>query len=211
MLFRSELNIKDTAYYKSWGIDSSLAVGDTVFGDREAEQCAVFELPSYLEGAELILTPCDAKNSDKEQAELTFAKDCTLYVGLDSRVENVPSWLSGFTKIEDTVNTSNGVTFVLYTKSVSVEEKLILGANGQATSCMNYIVMASTAEPTAIIRGDVNADGEFNVADLVVLQNWLLVRPDAKLADWKAGDLCEDDRLDVFDLVLMRRLLVSIE
>ena len=35
------------------------------------------------------------------------------------------------------------------------------------------------------------------------------VRPDAKLADWKAGDLCEDDRLDVFDLVLMRRKLIN--
>ena len=205
----SELNIKDTTYYKSWGIDSSLAVGDTVFGDREAERCAVSELPAYLEGAELILTPCDAKNSDKEQAELTFAKDCTLYVGLDSRVENVPSWLSGFAKIDDTVNTSNGVTFVLYTKSVSADEKLILGANGQSTSCMNYIAAVSEKAADKTVIGDVNADGEFNVADLVVLQNWLLVRPDAKLADWKAGDLCEDDRLDVFDLVLMRRKLIN--
>ena len=168
-----------------------------------------FELPSYLEGAELILTPCDAKNSDKEQAELTFAKDCTLYVGLDSRVENVPSWLSGFTKIEDTVNTSNGVTFVLYTKSVSADEKLILGANGQSTSCMNYIAAVSEKAADKTVIGDVNADGEFNVADLVTLQNWLLAKPDSKLADWKAGDLCEDDRLDVFDLCLMRRMLVE--
>ena len=105
----SELNIKDTAYYQSWSIDSALAVGDTVFGDRDAERCAVSELPSYLEGAELVRTPCDAKNSDREQAELTFAKDCILYIGLDSRVENAPAWLSDFTKIEDTVNTSNDI------------------------------------------------------------------------------------------------------
>ena len=59
------------------------------------------------------------------------------------------------------------------------------------------------------VRGDVNADGELNVSDLVLLQKWLLVVPDTKLADWKAADLCNDDRLDVFDLCLMRKELVN--
>ena len=58
------------------------------------------------------------------------------------------------------------------------------------------------------VRGDVNADGEFNVSDLVLLQKWLLAVPDTKLADWKAADLCNDDRLDVFDLCLMRKELL---
>ncbi|MBR4510283.1 MAG: hypothetical protein IKP25_06350 [Ruminococcus sp.] len=204
----SELNIKDTSYYKSWGIDSSLTVGDTVFGDRGAERCAVFELPSYLEGAELILTPCDAKNSDKEQAELTFAKDCTLYVGLDSRVENVPSWLSDFSKTDRTIKTTNDVTFILYSKPVKYGDVVELGANGQSAYCMNYIVIASEMEDFHV-RGDVNADGELSIADMVLLQKWLLSKPDTELADWKAGDLCEDDRLDVFDLCLMRKKLVG--
>ena len=58
------------------------------------------------------------------------------------------------------------------------------------------------------VRGDVNADGEFNVSDLVLLQKWLLAVPNTKLADWKAADLCNDDRLDVFDLCLMRKALL---
>lgn len=58
------------------------------------------------------------------------------------------------------------------------------------------------------VRGDVNADGELNVSDLVLLQKWLLAVPDTKLADWKAADLCKDDRLDVFDLCLMRKALL---
>ena len=57
--------------------------------------------------------------------------------------------------------------------------------------------------------GDVNADGAFNVADIVTLQKWLLAVPDAKLADWKAGDFCSDNRLDVFDLCLMRREILK--
>ena len=58
-------------------------------------------------------------------------------------------------------------------------------------------------------EGDVNGDGQFNVADVVALQKWILAVSDAELKNWKAGDLCKDDRLDVFDLVIMRRLLIG--
>lgn len=59
----------------------------------------------------------------------------------------------------------------------------------------------------AFLKGDVSGDGEFNVADLVILQKWLLAAPNTELANWKAGDLCEDGRLDVFDMIQMRKLL----
>lgn len=59
------------------------------------------------------------------------------------------------------------------------------------------------------VRGDVNADGKFNVSDAVALQKWLLGVPDTALADWRAGDFCEDDRLDVSDLCLMKRELLN--
>lgn len=59
------------------------------------------------------------------------------------------------------------------------------------------------------IQGDVNDDGVFSVADVILLQKWLLAVPDANLANWKAADLCEDGRLNVFDLCLMKRELIS--
>jgi len=59
------------------------------------------------------------------------------------------------------------------------------------------------------VKGDVNADGKFNISDVVILQKWLLAVPNTKLADWKAADLCEDDRLDVFDLCMMKRMLIA--
>lgn len=61
----------------------------------------------------------------------------------------------------------------------------------------------------AFVKGDVSGDGEFNVADIVILQKWLLAVPNTELANWKAGDLCEDGRLDVFDMVQMRKLLTQ--
>ena len=65
-------------------------------------------------------------------------------------------------------------------------------------------------ETVSSVKGDINADGYFSAADLVLLNKWLLGVPDTRLPDWKAGDLCDDGRLDVFDLVLMRRELVRI-
>ncbi len=59
------------------------------------------------------------------------------------------------------------------------------------------------------VTGDVNADGEFSISDVVLMQKWLVAVPDTELADWKAGDLCEDDRLDVFDFCLMKRVLIQ--
>ncbi len=58
------------------------------------------------------------------------------------------------------------------------------------------------------IDGDINADGEFSIADAVLLQNWLLNIPNTKLADWQAGDLFSDGRLDIYDLCQMRRMLI---
>lgn len=67
----------------------------------------------------------------------------------------------------------------------------------------------SEAEMVQTIKGDINADGIFNVSDVVLLQKWLLAVPETHLADWKAGNFCEDDRLDVFDLCLMKRELLK--
>ena len=57
------------------------------------------------------------------------------------------------------------------------------------------------------VIGDVNADGSFNVADLVMMQKFLLGA--GTLTDWKAGDLCPDERIDAYDMVMMRKLIVS--
>lgn len=62
---------------------------------------------------------------------------------------------------------------------------------------------------TSTLKGDVNGDNEFNVADVVCLQRWLLADKRVVLNCWENGDLCSDDRIDVFDLCFMKRALVS--
>ena len=70
-------------------------------------------------------------------------------------------------------------------------------------------VINDTLLGETFVAGDVNADGSFNISDLVLFQKWLLVKPGAELKNWKAGDLCEDGKLNVFDLCLMRKLLTK--
>lgn len=77
---------------------------------------------------------------------------------------------------------------------------------------LNTMIAASKGEsytPDKSVKGDVNDDGQFNISDVVVLQKWILAVPDTNLVNWKAVDLCEDEQLNVFDLCLMKRLLVS--
>ena len=76
-------------------------------------------------------------------------------------------------------------------------------------SPLTYLLSFTETLGAESVRGDVNADGDFTVADVVALQKWLLAVPDAHLANWKAADLCEDDRLDVFDLCIMKRELLN--
>ena len=47
-------------------------------------------------------------------------------------------------------------------------------------------VINDTFRRGSYVTGDVNADGSFNVSDLVLLQRWLLSAPDAVLANWQA-------------------------
>ena len=66
----------------------------------------------------------------------------------------------------------------------------------------------SLVSDNSIASGDVNNDGAFNISDVVLLQKWLLAVPDTNLANWKAVDFCADNKLDVFDLCLMKRALL---
>lgn len=59
--------------------------------------------------------------------------------------------------------------------------------------------------------GDVNADGVFNVADVILFQKWLLAVPDTHLENWETADFYKDDVLNVFDFCLMKKELLNNE
>lgn len=73
-----------------------------------------------------------------------------------------------------------------------------------------YLLAEAVAEGVAeSVKGDVNADGKLNIADVVMLRNFLL--RNGKLTDWTAGDLCKDGQIDVFDEIALRQELMNSE
>lgn len=56
--------------------------------------------------------------------------------------------------------------------------------------------------------GDINLDGEVNVADAVKLQRYLLGTDKLTAENAKAADVNNDGYIDVFDMIILRRILL---
>ena len=74
---------------------------------------------------------------------------------------------------------------------------------------VKHIVIGKIAQWCGFLQKCINADGKVNLADVVLLQKWLLGVPETKLADWRAGDLYADGVLNGFDLCLLRHTVTS--
>ncbi len=72
-----------------------------------------------------------------------------------------------------------------------------------------YLKRHYSTDPQKVTMGDVNMDNQLTIADVVVLQNWLLGKSDASLKYWWLADFCDDDMLDIFDLCLMKKELIK--
>lgn len=64
-------------------------------------------------------------------------------------------------------------------------------------------------KPMTYIEGDINEDGEVNIADVVLLQKYLLGNSPLEVNNWTAADLNGNYKLDVYDLRLLKQLLFS--
>ncbi|MBR6618518.1 MAG: RICIN domain-containing protein [Oscillospiraceae bacterium] len=137
-----DLNVTDdTKQY--WQIDLETKTNDRIFGDRDF---TYISLPAELEGAQSILTGCDAKYNTNDLATFVAAKDATIYIAMDTRVTPLPSWMSGWTQTSMTAASSNEVTFQFYSKEVQAGEKVTLGQNGMSSYCVNYTVFGVEKE-----------------------------------------------------------------
>ncbi|MDE6849297.1 MAG: cellulase family glycosylhydrolase [Ruminococcus sp.] len=59
------------------------------------------------------------------------------------------------------------------------------------------------------IRGDINDDGIFNIADAVIFCNYILAKGNLTEEQAKRADVNEDSKTDVFDLVVIRQMLIE--
>ena len=90
-----------------------------------------------------------------------------------------------------------------YSGTIIPEEHMTVSKydNGSAN-----IIFKLKSSPT----GDMNGDGAFTVADVILLQKWLTAEPGTKLANWKAADFNRDNLLNAVDLSMMKRALIQV-
>lgn len=86
--------------------------------------------------------------------------------------------------------------------------KKILAAVFAGILEVSTISVLSSAAEYSDSAGDVNSDGKFDIADITDFQKWLL-NDGTELADWEKSNFTQDGILNVFDLCLMRRKLLS--
>ncbi len=240
------VQVFDPATHQFWAVDTNVQTGDLVFGDRDFTYT---QLPAELEGAEAILTPCDAKFLKTDLAVLTAAKDSTVYVAMDNRVDPLPAWLEGWTKTDMTAATSNEVVFDLYAKEVEAGDSVTLGANGQDAYCVNYTVFSvekkaaettvttqteppvtttqtetttqtappassttttTTAQPSGILYGDANEDGEVNILDVLALNRNLLIGEPLSAAGIAAADVDLDGKPTAADALYILKFTINL-
>jgi hypothetical protein len=121
--------------------------------------------------------------NDDQKFEAGITYNCT--------IEFIPN--DGYT-FADSKDEMNGI--------VNGEEVTLSPVYSSSKAYLEYYT-----EP--LFMGDVNVDGKFSIADVVALQKWLVSAPGATLVEWRAGDMCDNDKLDVFDICVMKRELLK--
>lgn len=135
--------------------------------------------------------------------DYTAPETTSINYRIQANHDNYKAYMNGTVKPDSTQHFETEFT-------VDVDDAncaLVLEFKGSGTVKVEHLSLMALEEEKIV--GDVNMDGEFNVTDVILLQKWLLAVPDVKLADWEAADLCEDDRLNVFDLCLIKRELLK--
>jgi serpin B len=87
-----------------------------------------------------------------------------------------------------------------FTKVIAAAAALCLAA----PAALPTVTTALTPPP----QGDVNGDFVFNLADIVMFQRWLNGKEDARILTSGADANC-DGKFDIFDLITMRKMLIS--
>lgn len=139
-------------------------------------------------------------------------KDFKIYVEVEDDTDNfyIDEAIGAVkgTAIEGTPVVTTTTTITTTTTTTTTTTKATTATSASATTTATTTVIT---EKPPVNTGDVNADGKVNLADVVLLQKWLLGIPETKLVDWQAGDLYADGLLNGFDLCLLRRIVTSSE
>jgi len=203
----TNVQISAEALPDSWSIGKNANTGSLIFGDRDF---TIDQIQSNLVGGEILMTACSAKGTKGDTVTFTAGADMTLHIALDSRVTTPPEWLADYTHMRTMLTATTDLSFMIYDKPVKKGETVTLGSNGQTYQCVNFFAIATSSGtlPEPVI-GDINADGEAGVADLVMLSAHLLGKTPLTYDECARADLAQDGIIDTFDLIALRKAVIQ--
>ena len=116
----SPKNIQDVAVNADYEVASWLHITDKQYQDAQVH---FTKLPPLVYGADYLRFP----NTVKEKLSGSFIskEQATVYVGIDSKNTEKPTWLQDFEKTTDTIQNSNGSLFVVYQKIAQKGETIV--------------------------------------------------------------------------------------
>lgn len=97
----------------------------------------------------------------------------------------------------------DALTDIYYEGSEAEWNELVSNSSLSVEANVNYNSYVSDSE----LPGDVNLDGEISVADIVMLQKWLVNAGD--LTCWQNADINGDEKVNVFDCCLLKRKVME--
>ncbi|PYG90189.1 PelA/Pel-15E family pectate lyase [Ruminiclostridium sufflavum DSM 19573] len=205
-LYIGALSVKDSANASDWSIQSNLQAGDFVFGDRTVK---FGRIPDSLIGAEWIKTACDSKTYAAEQAAFTAKAAITVYIAADTRLTEIPAWLSSWSKTGETLTNDASIIFNIYKKDFTANSVVSLGTNGASSGVVNYIVIIKPYSAAAVKYGDVNNDGSIDALDFALMKKHLLGAGLLTGDALKAADADKNGSVDALDFALLKKYLLG--
>lgn len=140
-----------------------------------------------------------------------IAGECVYYNGIDTTIDIKNCYFSAGTAATTTCeNATSDNTLALpenLMKKLAEDLGSVYADNPDETLNNGYPVFAWQLATYG--QGDINFDGKVSVADAVLLQGYLLCRFSFNETEYYAADLLEDGSVNVFDMVVMKRILIG--
>lgn len=107
----------------------------------------------------------------------------------------------------------NGVAVISVNSSFTGIEQLTFSVEGFDLTAEVTLITVTQEEYETMnsnyVQGDVNGDNKISVADVVLLQKYLVKKVEFTDAQWKLADLNSDGKVNVFDVIILKRKLLK--
>lgn len=134
-----------------WSIQQNFQPGDVEYGDRStgSKIYKLVTIPDALKGMEWIRAAMESRSSaSSDLLSFYLAADADVYVVYDTRIPEIPAWLSAYEDTGETIADDQPVEYRLYKKHYSAGSLITMGANGSTSKGSYYVILKPTNPQT---------------------------------------------------------------